>query len=177
MYVQKVLLVSMLLVMGEMGIGVLLWWRHWRRERRVWMLMNPWRLSSDVIFLRLISNLLCCLQLVLVIGDFRFVRQRWKLNLNHDEEMPKIRGRYRPCLVVVLRSRISRHRNRRSLSLLPVGAIVSGSYIPERGIGHRCSTVSRERYCQCTVPTTASHPIVQLSEKMPCLLPTSPHPA
>lgn len=49
MCVQKVLLVLMLLVMGEMGIGVLLWWRHWRRERRVWMLMNPWRLSSDVI--------------------------------------------------------------------------------------------------------------------------------
>jgi hypothetical protein len=30
-----VVLVLMLLVMGEMDIGVLLWWRHWRRERRV----------------------------------------------------------------------------------------------------------------------------------------------
>jgi len=30
--------------------------------------------------------------LVLVIGDFRIVRQRLKLNPNHDEEMPKIRG-------------------------------------------------------------------------------------
>jgi len=41
MCVQRVLLVLKLLVMGEMGIGVLLWWRHWRREQRVWMLMNP----------------------------------------------------------------------------------------------------------------------------------------
>jgi hypothetical protein len=31
----SVVLVLMLLVMGEKGIGVLLWWRHWRRERRV----------------------------------------------------------------------------------------------------------------------------------------------
>jgi hypothetical protein len=47
MCVRWMVLVSMLLVMGEMGIGVLLWWRHWRRAMRVWMLMNPWWLSGD----------------------------------------------------------------------------------------------------------------------------------
>lgn len=41
MCVHEAVLVLMLLVMGGMGIGVLLWWRHWRRERRVWMLMSP----------------------------------------------------------------------------------------------------------------------------------------
>jgi hypothetical protein len=35
MCVRWMVLVSMLLVMGEMGIGVLLWWRHWRRAMRV----------------------------------------------------------------------------------------------------------------------------------------------
>lgn len=46
--VRWVVLVLMLLVMGEMGIDVLLWWRHWRRERRVWMPMNPYLLPCDV---------------------------------------------------------------------------------------------------------------------------------
>lgn len=47
MCVQRVLLVLMLLVMGETDIGVLPWWRHWRRERQVWMLMNPCSFSVD----------------------------------------------------------------------------------------------------------------------------------
>lgn len=72
-----------------------------------------------------------------------------------------------------LRSRISRHRNRRFLFCLSLRHF-SGSYILESGIGQRCSTVSREHYCQCTVPRT-SRPIVRLTENMPCLPPTSPH--
>jgi hypothetical protein len=93
-----------------------------------------------------------------------------QLHLNHDEEMPKIRGRSRPCIATFAEPHLEANSTV-ALSFAMSLRDFSHSYRLVCGIGDRCSTVSRERYRQCTSPTKSSNCVTNRGHALPSAQP------